>query len=389
VTRVAVRFADRVRASVQPWELACFGALPALAVGYLCWWALQPGVREGDFRIFRAGAAAFADGRSPYPSAIPAVLAHFDKFVYPPPSAILFIPLAQLSLPVGQAIMLGLGIVCVPLTLRLLDVTDWRCYGLALLSAPVLNSVVLGAITSLLLVGTAAAWRYRERPTALGSLAALVVVAKIFLWPLGLWLLATRRIRATAVYVVVSGALLFGSWAMIGFAGMRSYPHLLRVLSQVEQAQGYGILALARVSGGAAETVTLGLMAIVLLGIAAAARGEDADRRTFTIAIAGALLVTPLLWLHYFALLLVPIALYRPRLSGAWFLPLLLWFTPVTQAHGSVWRICLALAVAGLVVACTVGERWCGQFYHRVGRLTQGYRAAALRAGHARGSSAG
>jgi alpha-1,2-mannosyltransferase len=358
-------------------------------MGYLCWWTLQPGVRERDFQIFRAAAVAVVHGRSPYPPVIPEVLAHFDKFVYPPLSAILFIPLAQLSLPIGQAIMLFLGIICVLFTLRLLDVTDWRCYGLALLWAPALNSVLLGAITSLLLVGTAAAWRYRERPAASGSLAALVVVAKLFLWPLGLWLVATRRFRATAVCVLVSAALVVGGWAVIGFAGMRSYPHLLRVLSDVEQARGYGVVALAHVSGGAAEVVTLGLVAIVLLGIAAAARRDDADRRTFCIAVAGALLVTPLLWLHYFALLLVPIALYRPRLSGAWFLPLLFWLTPVTQPQGSVWRICLALAIFALVIVSTVGERWSGRFYRRVSRLSQGYRPAALRAAHPRSSNAG
>jgi hypothetical protein len=184
--------------------------------------------------------------------------------------------------------------------------------------------------------------------------------------------------------VLVSAALVVGGWAVIGFAGMRSYPHLLRVLSDVEQARGYGVVALAHVSGGVAEVVTLGLVAILLLGIAAAARGDDADRRTFCIAVGGALLVTPLLWLHYFALVLVPIALYRPRLSGVWFLPLLFWLTPVTQPQGSVWRICLALAIAALVIVCTVGEGWFGRLYRPVGRLSHGFRPAEARAGHAR-----
>jgi hypothetical protein len=103
--------------------------------------------------------------------------------------------------------------------------------------------------------------------------------------------------------------------------------------------------------------VTLGLIALLLVGIAIAGRGEDADRRAFSVAVVGSLLVTPLLWLHYFVLLFVPIALYRPRLSAVWFVPLLLWLTPVTQPQGNLWRICLALGIAALVTAVTIGER--------------------------------
>jgi hypothetical protein len=71
--------------------------------------------------------------------------------------------------------------------------------------------------------------------------------------------------------------------------------------------------------------------------------------------VVASLLATPLLWLHYLLLLFVPIALYRPRLSGLWFLPLLLWATPTTHSHGTTWRIALALAVVAVVAVRTVG----------------------------------
>ena len=35
-------------------------------------------------------------------------------------------------------------------------------------------------------------------------------------------------------------------------------------------------------------------------------------------------MLTPILWLHYLVLLVVPIALARPRLSALWFAPLAL-----------------------------------------------------------------
>jgi len=37
-----------------------------------------------------------------------------------------------------------------------------------------------------------------------------------------------------------------------------------------------------------------------------------------------ALVLTPILWLHYLVLLLVPIALARPRLSALWLVPLVM-----------------------------------------------------------------
>jgi hypothetical protein len=55
-------------------------------------------------------------------------------------------------------------------------------------------------------------------------------------------------------------------------------------------------------------------------------------------------------------LLYVPIALYRPRLSALWFLPLVLWATPLTHSQGVTWRIVLALVVVAVVVVRTVGE---------------------------------
>ena len=78
-------------------------------------------------------------------------------------------------------------------------------------------------------------------------------------------------------------------------------------------------------------------------------------------------MATPVLWLHYFALLLIPIALYRPRLSGLWFVPLALWLTPASHANGSAWKIALALAVLAVVVARTVAERQTQWLYRAVG----------------------
>jgi alpha-1,2-mannosyltransferase len=377
VLRAIERFPDKLRDFGRPWELAAFIWLPAIGLGYAFLWELRSSSRLQDFGIFRVAARTVLDGRSPYPVATPLGVAHFDKFVYPPATAFLFAPLAELPLVLAQVVMLVLGVVCIFAALRLLDVRDWRCYGIAAVSGPAVNSLALGAVTSFMVLGVAAAWRYRDRPGATGLLVAAAAVGKLFLWPLGLWLLATRRLRATLVAAGAGVVLLAAGWAAIGFAGLRTYPHLLRVLSQVEEGTSYSPVALLHLSASAAALLTVVLAGLLVPAVIVAARGADGDRRALSVAVIGSLVVTPIVWLHYFLLLLVPIALYRPRLSPLWFAPVILWLTPSTHSHAVTWHIALALAVTTVVAVRTVAE-------HRIGRAVDS--AAAIRPRGARRS---
>jgi alpha-1,2-mannosyltransferase len=118
--------------------------------------------------------------------------------------------------------------------LRLLGVRDWRCYGVALLSMPVYTALSVGTLTPLLFLGTAAAWRYRDRKWVAASAVAGVVLIKIFLWPLILWLVLSRRRAAALLSVALGAAASVASWWIIGFAGFAEFPGLLRTLSRVE-----------------------------------------------------------------------------------------------------------------------------------------------------------
>ena len=355
MTQVADRGGEWLRSRARPWEVVCFAWLPVCVVGFAFWYLLRARGADGDFPIFRTASKAVLRGRSPYVALDANVLAHFDKFVYPPPAAFLVSPLAVVPYDVAKALLFVLGVAATLAALRVLGVRDWRCYGLAAASAPVVDSVALGAFTSFLLLGTALTWCYRDRPALAGSAAALTSVLKLFLWPLGLWLLFTKRVRATAVFAVLAVVLVVAGWAAIGFAGFHSYPHLVRVLSRVEAGVSYSPIALLRLSGSAATALSVVLVAVVVLAVFYEARGRDGDRRSFTIAVLGSLLATPVLWLHYFALLFVPIALYRPRLSGLWFVPVAFWATPAGHSGGSLWRIALSLAVLAIVAVRTLG----------------------------------
>jgi hypothetical protein len=56
-------------------------------------------------------------------------------------------------------------------------------------------------------------------------------------------------------------------------------------------------------------------------------RAHD-DMRCFGAALGATLAFTPVLWLHFFVLLAVPLAIARPRFSWIWLLPIVLWVCP-------------------------------------------------------------
>jgi len=346
-------FGDRLRSFAQPWELVAFLWVPGLGLAYAFWYELRARVALEDLGIFRTAALAVVHGHSPYVAPNAAALAHFDHFVYPPVAALFFAPFAAVPPEAARVLMFVAGLAAVLGALRLLQVEDWRCYSVAIVSAPAINSLALGALTSFLLLGAALAWRYRDRTVVVAVATAFTALLKLFLWPLAIWLLATRRWRAAAICALTGAVLLVGGWAVIDFAGLRSYPTLVHVLEQVEAPVSYSAIALFGLSGGAETAVTVVLSLAAVAAIWFAARGAEGDRRAFAVAVVASLAATPLLWLHYLLLLFAPIAVYRPRLSGLWFLPLVLWLTPATHSQGTTWRIVLALGVLAVVAVRT------------------------------------
>jgi alpha-1,2-mannosyltransferase len=341
------RAAERVLLGALPLALAVLVAVGAMRDNF---W---------DFRVFWHAGKDVLAGRSPYPAPDPAVLAHQASFVYPPETALAFTPLA----------------------LWLLGVRDWRCYGAAFLMAPVMSGIGNGAVSCLLALGVAATWRYRDSWKPAAVAVAAVILAKVFLWPLGLWLVATRRWAAAAAALVGGALVTLASWAVLGFAGLGDYPHLLRILAKAEQDQGYSPVALGLAVGlpsGAARALAFGLGAVAVIGIFVLARRRDGDRLSLTLAIAAALLLSPIVWLHYFVLLLVPLALSRPRFSPAWvLLPLPFWFSSTNgQSHGHGALIAVALATAAAILVASSRESW------RIPRFTPRRPEAAAPAAH-------
>ena len=240
--RLGLRLATVVRGSVV---VFVFGALPAcFAVIFLH--LLATGYHPFDFQTFWQSGRDVLAGRSPYPASLPAV-AHrdtFRPFVYPAPAAIAMVPISLIPYAVANVLWAALGIAALITALRLLEVRDWRVYG-ALFAWPfVWSSLINGAISCLIVLACAALWRYRSRPWVAAGLVAALIVFKLYFWPLGLWLLATRRWRAgfASIAITVIGTL--AGYALVGFSGLREYPHILDRLTTLVADQSYSPYAL-------------------------------------------------------------------------------------------------------------------------------------------------
>ena len=332
---------------------------PAMIVAYLAG-AYQPNPGTVDGTYFPDGGFLFdlhvmwkaghdvVTGHSPYP------------FVYPAPAAFLMAPFGALPWSVAVVAFTLSLVAALVLALRLLGVRDWRCHAVALASLPMASSIMIGTLSPFLALGAAAAWRYRDRRLAVATAIVGVVVTKIFLWPLVIWLVATRRFRTAATTVVLGIALVLGSWAVLGFTGLRDYPHRVGRVAGLEQDKSYSPFALFRsfgLSAGSARLAVLALAVAALAAIVAVARGHDGDRRSFVAALGAGLLASPIVWLHYLVLLVVPIALYRARLGAAWLIPLAYWFLPGQENHGSAGNIALMLALTTVTLALAMWRR--------------------------------
>jgi hypothetical protein len=236
-------------------------------------------------------------------------------------------------------------------------VRDWRIYGVVLLWAPVVSAWQTANLTLLLGLGIAGAWRARDHPATVGGIVALLVTVKLFVWPLGIWLLATRRYAGLAWAVATGIVLNVVAWAIIGFDQISAYQSLSRDITRQEESRSYNLLRLALDHGaGRSVAYALQLLAaavVVLFCVRLGRRG--ADRSALTLSIAATLLAAPVIWLHYFALLVVALGVSHPRLSPIWLLPIALFACPVREP--ATLELLGALVVAAAVVVAALAAR--------------------------------
>jgi hypothetical protein len=226
--------------------------------------------------------------------------------------------------------------------LFVLDVRDWRVYGVTLLWPSVIDAYQTGNASLPITLLIALMWRYRARATLAGTALGLAIAVKFFVWPLAVWLFAIGKRTAAIVAAGIAAASML---LMFPFTDLSDYVDLIQKLRREFEHDVYTPFALLTdlgVPDVAARAITISLG----IGILALAW----RRRSMGLAIASALVLSPIVWRHFFVLLLVPLALSRPRLDVIWLVPIGLWVGDGTF-NGAPWQTAFVLGVVALTFA--------------------------------------
>ena len=266
------------------------------------------------------------------------------NLIWPVAAVLPVVPLTAVGPDAADWIATWFTLATLVAALLVLRVRDWRIYGVVLLWPSVIDAYQTANASLPLVLLVAVAWRWRHRAAVAGLALGFGIAIKFFLWPLLAWLVATRRLVAAgiALATIVVSLLL-----MVPFTDIGDYVRLLQKLRRTFEPDTYTIFAVLN-DLGAPELVSRGATVVLGLGLLALAW----RRRSLTLAIAAALVLSPIVWRHFFVLLIVPLALARPRLSLLWLLPLGMWVGDGTF-NGETWQTAVVLAIAaGLVVVC-------------------------------------
>jgi hypothetical protein len=331
-------------------EHVVFGlGAPALTIWTLVFVWANDG-RGGDFR-FQYWLAGWRTlhGTGPYPI-LHASVNGVAVFPYPAPTAVFFVPFALLPRGFSGDAFTVICLAAPLLSLWVLRVRDWRLYGFVLLLAPVVAGWQTANLTLVLGFGLAIVWRFRDHPVFAGVGTAAVVALKPFLWPVILWLLVTKRWRYAVQAVLIEAAIQVASWSLVGFGQIHRFLRVTFSVTHALRGWGYSIASSAVHLGAGPKLATglaVGVSLLLTLALLAQLR-RSCDARAFVLTVVLAICASPIVWSHYFALLIIPLAVTWPRLGPAWLCLLPLWACPLTSPTG--WQADLALAAFAVTV---------------------------------------
>jgi hypothetical protein len=340
--------------SVRPSELrdglkrigtiVVFGVLPVAALVTMLAVGLSDDSLSADFHHeIYPQAKAMLEGLNPYPPPDfdPAVA---PNFIWPPLVAYLAAPLTVVPPGAADIVMLVSGLACMGAALWVVGLRDWRVYGLVVLWPQVVGEMRVSHLTAPICLLLALAWRWRDRQLAPGAAIGLATALKFLVWPLAIWLAARGRHAAALVAAAIAGCSLL---LVLPYVSLDHYARSLLQLGRGFDQDSYTLFGLAVQSGASGTAGRLLMWAAGLALLAATWR-----YRSFALAVAAALTLSPIVWLDYFALAMVPLAVARPRLSWVWFLPLATWgLSGAGLGIGNPWDIARLLVVFAVVLA--------------------------------------
>lgn len=237
----------------------------------------------------------------------------YGLFMYSPPAGVAMLPTALVSEDVAKMGWHLFHLASLALACALLPVArDIRLgvLGAALLSQSVTVDGNLGNVSTNLLLPLVIGWRYLDKPA--GSIAtAIAITVRPAFAVIVAWQALRGRWKAVAWTVAAGLVLAATALPFVGVQGYLDYIAVLRNLSAADAIGNHALTGWALPAGMAVAAV-----AVVL------SRDKDTG---YVVAACASLLLSPLLWGHYLAVLVLPAALLAGRYRWAVLLPLLTW----------------------------------------------------------------
>ena len=316
-----------------------------------------------DLLVFIRAGRAVLDGVSPYSSVHSSTFLTGHAFVYPLFVAWIFAPVALLPLHVAEVLCEIASVGAVVGGCRLLGRREPLVPVLVLASATTIVGLQMGTINAFLMLGLGLAWRCRDRhPILAGVLIGLIGAGKLFLLPLILWPLVTKRYRS-AVAASLTAASLIGAGIIVGPVGARSYVAMLGVLERNEVTHSWSLASMLSALGVAVPSATKIAPLLVAPGLALlwGRRHRFADKQVLGLLILASLLASPILWSSYLLLAQAALLLVGAGELTLAFAGLASWVL-VTPDVASPVRIAIGAALSGalfvvMLVASGKGHR--------------------------------
>jgi len=278
---------------------------------------------------------------------------------YPPPMALFSVPLSYADLP--RAPIVWFGIEFAALSVALILLTTWYrgkfspwISGVVLIITlgfyPVWVSLVQGQVSVILLTLLAAAWMLmRARHTfAAGLLLGISISIKLFAWPVLLYFLLKKQWRTLIAAGLMAASLHALTAIFVGIEPLVDY--YLRVPGEVlpyYQAHWYNVSLwtlgwrlfagtespmlvgpvappLVSLPGLAPIFSTLAVMAALGAGLYWALRSKSGDT-SFALMVCTSLMISPITWIHYYSMVLIPIAVVLRGLKTRKYPPVETW----------------------------------------------------------------
>ena len=220
----------------RPVELFLLGAVPVVALVLTLAAYSDDGRLALDFHneIYRQ-ADAVVHGRDVYEPP-DADLSDRSNALWPIAAVLPVVPLTALPPGVADWVATALVIAALVAALWVLEVRDWRVYGVVLLWPATIEAIQTANISLPLTLLVAVMWRYRDRAAIAGIALGYGVAIKLFLWPVVVWLALVGRRSAAAIAAVTAAASLL---LLLPFTSIGDYVRLLRNLGRTFEHDGY------------------------------------------------------------------------------------------------------------------------------------------------------